>query len=87
MLFVSYSFEIFVSCFHVNIISQHLYIAKFVWGEGGCLLQLHIQEKRKGPKSIKYWKKETGDWIETYQLVEVGLSLNCLTLIIETLKD
>lgn len=54
MLFVSYSFEIFVSCFHVNIISQHLYIAKFVWGEGGCLLQLHIQEKRKGPKSIKY---------------------------------
>lgn len=46
MLFVSYSFEIFVSCFHVNIISQHLYIAKFVLGEG--VVYYNCIYKRKG---------------------------------------
>lgn len=51
-------------------------------GGGAVLL-----EQRNGPRSKKYRKKETENRIETYQLVEVGLSSNCLTLIIETLKD
>lgn len=86
MLFVSYSFEIFVLCFHVNIISQHLLLS-LCGGRGVVYYNCIYKRKGKAQKSMKYWKKETEDRIETYQLVEVGLSLNCLTLIIETLKD
>lgn len=45
MLFVSYSFEIFVSCFHVNTISQHLLLS-LCGGRG--VVYYNCIYKRKG---------------------------------------